>query len=173
MITQGKIGKYLEGGDLRSKGKVESLIPLIKDQKDFDILFGQLYSIKRIVVMRAADAMEKLTIGNPGYLGSHKNELLTFLGSAKNKELKWHLASLVSRLSLTRDELEIVFAKLRKWARDPLESKIVRVNSLQAIFELIHQDQGLEKEFNSLVKELEKEGVPSINSRIRKIKNKA
>ena len=59
---------------------------------------------------------------------------------------------------------------MKTWARDPSESKIVRVNALQALFDLIGQDQGLEKEFNILIKELEKEDIPSVNARIGKMK---
>lgn len=55
--------KYLEGGDLRTIGGVKFLLPLIRDQKDFDILFRYMYSKDRPIVMRAADAVEKLLLG--------------------------------------------------------------------------------------------------------------
>ncbi|MCK0190339.1 hypothetical protein [Arenibacter sp. F20364] len=172
MTKVSSISKYLEGGDLRSTGKVKFLLPLIKSQKDFDDLFAYLYSKDRLMIMRAADALEKITIGNPEYLYRHKKELIGFLQNATHKEFKWHLSLLVSRLTLSPKELKIVLGKLKMWAKDPSESKIVRVNALQALYDLICQEQGMEKEFKALVKELQKEGVPSINARIKKIKNK-
>lgn len=53
--------KYLQGGDLRSIADVDQLIPLIKTQKTFDELFSCLESEDRLIVMRAADAIEKIT----------------------------------------------------------------------------------------------------------------
>ena len=162
--------KYLEGGDLRTIGGVKFLLPLIRDQKDFDILFRYMYSKDRPIVMRAADAVEKITIGHPEYLAGHKRDLLALLQSAEDKELKWHLSLLVSRLPLNDHELKLVLAKLKEWASDPAESRIVRVNALQALCEIKDQDPGLEKDFRILIGKLQKEEIASINARIRNLK---
>lgn len=53
---------YLQGGDLRSIANVDRLLPLIKDQNDFDELFRHLYSDDRLIIMRTADAIEKITV---------------------------------------------------------------------------------------------------------------
>lgn len=162
--------KYLEGGDLRTIGGVKFLLPLIRDQKDFDSLFRYMYSKDRPIVMRAADAVEKITIGHPEYLAGHKRDLLALLQSAEDKELKWHLSLLVSRLPLNDHELKLVLAKLKEWAGNPAESRIVRVNALQALCEIKDQDPGLEKDFRTLIGKLQKEEIASINARIRNLK---
>ncbi len=169
-MDKGEMRKYLEGGDLRTIGGVKFLLPLIRDQKDFDILFRYMYSKDRPIVMRAADAVEKITIGHPEYLAGHKGDLLALLQSAEDKELKWHLSLLVSRLPLNDLELEIVLAKLKEWAGNPAESRIVRVNALQALCEIKDQDPGLEKDFRILIGKLQKEEIASINARIRNLK---
>ncbi|MDX1769642.1 MAG: hypothetical protein R3294_16440, partial [Arenibacter troitsensis] len=86
------IRKYLKGGDLRTIGGVNFLVPLIRNQKDFDRLFHYLRAKDRHIVMRAADAVEKITLRHPEYLESHKSTLLGLTQSSDDKELKWHLS---------------------------------------------------------------------------------
>ncbi len=83
-----EILKYLKGDDLRSVGSVAELIPHIRCQVDFDILFTILHWDNRLLVMRAVDAIEKITVYHPEYLYGHRKELMLFLSSAKNKEFK-------------------------------------------------------------------------------------
>jgi hypothetical protein len=56
---------------------------------------------------------------------------------AHDKEFKWHLAQLVVLHELAHDELGEVWKILSHWAMDKKESKIVRVNSLQGLYELL------------------------------------
>ncbi|REL37738.1 hypothetical protein DYD21_08120 [Rhodohalobacter sp. SW132] len=158
--------KYLQGGDLRSIADVEQLIPLIKNQKNFDELFRFLSSKDRLVVMRAADAAEKITKTDPSYLDSHKSEIIELLYHAKDKELKWHLALMVSRIDLSENELERVWNKLEAWVRDKSESKIVRVNSLQALYALSSLNKVLKRKFEIIIRDIKNENIPSLNARI-------
>jgi hypothetical protein len=164
--------KLLSGGDLRSIGRSGSVISKIKRQCDFDELFGYLFHHDRIVVMRAADAIEKITLTKPEYLKNHAQEIISLCGKAKNKELMWHLAQLLSRLRLDRSEFESSWNILAKWVKDKTNSRIVRVNSLQALFDLLSQDKSLLGDFNLILLELEKENIPSIRARIKMISRK-
>jgi len=164
--------KLLSGGDLRSIGRSGSVISKIKSQSDFDELFGYLFHHDRIVVMRAADVIEKITLTKPGYLKNHAQEIISLSGKAKNKELMWHLAQLLSRLHLNRTEFRNSWNILTKWAKDKTNSRIVRVNSLQALFDLLSQDKILLGDFNLLLYELEEENIPSIKARIKMIRSK-
>jgi hypothetical protein len=56
------------------------------------------------------------------------------------------------------------------WAKDKTNSRIVRVNSMQALFELSSQNKKFAKKFQQLIGDLQKENIPSINARIRKLK---
>lgn len=162
--------KYLQGGDLRSIANVEQLIPLIQSQADFDKLFQYLFSNDRLLVMRAVDAIEKITSDKPEFLQNHEKELLDFLTLAQDKEFKWHIAQLVPRLKLSNTDLKQVWSKLKVWTTDKSESRIVRVNSLQALNDLIANDKDLKKDFESILQQVEKENIPSINARIRKFR---
>ena len=81
----------LKGGDLRSIGEANAIVSEITNQQAFDELFKGLSDTDRLVVMRSADAIEKITIAHPEYLKSHKKELIELLQSAKHIELKLSL----------------------------------------------------------------------------------
>jgi len=167
-----KLLEKLSGGDLRSIGKADLIANEIQNQKDFDILFDCLHSDNRLIVMRAADAVEKITIRCADYLSGHKKELLGFCKCAENIEFKWHLALLLPRLSLSKNEYNFVWETLSAWLLDQKESKIVRANSIQALFELSGQDLAAKEKLDNILKKVEKEKVPSLLARIRKIRRK-
>jgi hypothetical protein len=152
------ISNKLKGGDLRSVGKVNSVIEKITNQQTFDELFKDLFDNDRLIVMRTADAVEKITIKHP------------LLDEAVNKELKWHLAQLISRLNLNNKETSIVWAKLTQWAKDKSESRIVRVLSLQSLFDIQKKFPELKKDYTNTIEIMDRENIPSIKARIRILK---
>ncbi|MBS7787690.1 hypothetical protein KIH23_10305 [Flavobacterium sp. CYK-55] len=166
-----KFQDILKGGDLRSIGKANKIVAMVNNQTAFDELFEGLTYSDRKVVMRTADAIEKITLRKSDYLQKHKIELLNLCQSAKDIELKWHLALLVSRLNLTQKELGNTWDLLTKWASDRKESKIVRVNSIQGLFNLLQQNPSLSQDFNLTLSEIGKENVASLNARIKKLQN--
>ena len=161
--------KYLDGGDLRTIAGANKIVSLIKTQDDFDKLFQYLFSDDRLIVMRTADAIEKITTKHPEYLKKHKQEIINLMNTAKDKEFKWHLALIVARLNLTTDELGIIWQKLSNWAKDKKESKIVRVNSIQSLFDLVKKNPELKRDFDLTIQEITSENIPSINARLRKL----
>lgn len=80
--------KILAGGDLRSIDKSNAVLLKIKNQDDFDAIFECLSHTNRLVVMRAADVIEKITINNPNYLTKHKKKIIKYCDVVKDKELK-------------------------------------------------------------------------------------
>ncbi len=169
VCNMNKILSYLTGGDLRSTGKVDQLVDLITEQDDFDILFRYLQSSDRLIVMRAADAVEKLTRQTPQFLIAHKAAYIDLLRVAENKELKWHLAQLANRFDYDDAELAGVWQCLKSWTEDKTCSKIVRVNALQALYDLAKDNAYFKAQFKIIVDRLKSENVPSINARIRKL----
>ena len=164
------LSEKLSGRDLRSIGKADLIAAEVRDQNDFNALFNCLHQNDRLVVMRAADAIEKITAERTDLLCEHKEEILAFCEHAHNIEFKWHLALLLPRLPFSESEHDVVRGILLSWSLDPKESKIVRANSLQALFELSEQDIVTKERFDSILSEVEKENIPSLNARIRKIR---
>lgn len=163
--------KILEGGDLRSVGRSNEIVKQIVNQRSLDELFQHLNDRDRKVVMRTADIIEKVTLRYPDFLQKHKTNLLTLCRTAVDKELTWHLALLVSRIKLTDKELGSTWNLLTNWATDKSESKIVRVNSIQGLFNLLQQNSELSQDFGLTISENENERIPSINARIRKLRS--
>ena len=126
----------LLGKDLRTIRQNSVVVNSIHDQRTFDELFSLVFHHERTLVMRAIDAVEKVTSKHPEFLIAHKSQLLEILNSADHKELKWHIAQLLPRIDLTAAELEDVWNKFAYWALNKTESKIVRVNALQGLFDL-------------------------------------
>lgn len=120
--------------------------------------------------MRAADCIEKITVNKPAYLVKHKNEILRLSRTAANKELMWHLAQIIPRLRLATDGLRDGRKILRQWIADRSCSRIVRANALDGLFQLSQGNEQAEKEFSRILSDLEKENVPSLRARIRKIR---
>jgi hypothetical protein len=164
------IEELLKGGDLRSLGQSKLIVSQVSDQESFDKLYKQLFHKDRLVVMRAADVIEKITLKDCSFLVRHSSDLVKLTENATNKELKWHLSLLTTRVTLTNKEAEKVWQILARWATDKKESRIVRVNALQGLFNLLLLNNELTQDFNLIVSTIIRENIPSILARLRKLK---
>jgi len=161
----------LSGGDPRSIGNSNEVVLLTTSQHDFDMLFRLLFSHDRLVAMRCADAIEKITSKTPGYLAKHKTEILELCKNARHKELQWHLALILPRLALSGNEFKFAWRLLSTWATDTHESKIVRVNAISGLAALTHDESFLKTQLYDILEKVGAENIPSLNARVRKIKN--
>ena len=164
------IEKYLRGKDLRSTGRSNELVEQVKSQRDFDKLFTYLFHADRKIVMRAADAFEKITVDHPGFLLPHKTKLLELCATAGNIELKWHLAQLLPRLQLPEKEITRAWKILYEWAAEKKESRIVRVNALNGLAVLQGNKPERKEKLSRLMQNISDENIPSLNAAIRKLK---
>lgn len=160
---------FLNSGDLRSIARVNELIGMVKTQTDFDALFAFLFSEERLIVMRAADAIEKITVKKPEFLKQHKQQVIDLCNDVQHIELKWHLALLLPRLPLTKQEAKRVWEVLKEWVLDKNDSRIVRVNALQGLGEILPACPEKQPEFIQIIESLKMENIPSLNARIRKL----
>jgi hypothetical protein len=164
--------QLLNSGDLRGIDGVDVVIKMVQNQTEFDLLFSCLKTRNRLIVERAADAIEKITRNTPDYLSKHKNTILNYCRIAQNKELKWHLSQLLPRLLLDNTEFRDMSHLLEEWARDRNESKICRVNALQSLYDLSLLHRKTQEHFILLMDVLENEDIPSLNARIRILRTK-
>ena len=144
MNTQG-FTELLLGKDLRKVRQNGMVIALVKNQEAFDELFKLTLHHERSLVMRAVDAVEKITARYPEFLIPHKQQLFAILKGADHKELKWHIAQLITRVELSEKEYADVWHILSYWVLNRNESKIVRVNALQGLFDLSRTNPLLKK----------------------------
>lgn len=169
-MDRGNFSNLLLGKDLRTVKQNSIVVRSVHDQKTFDELFSLVFHHERPLVMRAVDAVEKVTVKYPEFLIPHKQQLLNVLKSADHKELKWHIAQLIPRIDLTDEELETVRHILIYWSLNRNESKIVRVNSLQGLFDLSRKHSALKEDVEKVMAAMEHEMIPSIQARVKKLK---
>lgn len=141
-------------------------------QEEFDHLFKLIFHHERRIAVQSIDAVEKVTRKKPWLLEKHKEQLFALLGDDPNTEMKWHLAQIASRMNLSPGEFRRVWALLTHWTNNPNESKMVRVNSLQSLFDLYAKsgDPVLLSSFQNTVRKMERERIPSISARIKKLR---
>ncbi|HLT06055.1 MAG TPA: hypothetical protein VK014_00945 [Cyclobacteriaceae bacterium] len=159
----------LSGGDLRSIGHSNEVVLKIGSQEEFDRLIALLFHENRLVAMRAADIVEKVTIDHPLWLNKHKGAILQLCQRVQHKELQWHLAQLLPRLTLNQQELLQVWELLLSWTKNKKQSRIVRVFSLQSLYDLLPVLPDQKQNFSKLITELQEEQIPSLNARIKKL----
>lgn len=159
----------LLGGDLRSISKVSEIVKTVDNQQSFDKLVVFLSSSDRLLQMRSIDAIEKITVNYPEFLIPHKNTFLELSKQKQTIEFKWHLAQLLPRLPLNQAELTQLFETLKNWALTTTESKIVRVNSIQALYDITSKLLDKQEEFQQILTDIQQENIPSLNARIKKL----
>lgn len=113
-----EILKELQGGDLRSIGKVDYVVTtILSDHSLFPDVFDGMSNSDPIIRMRAADAVEKITRNNPALLFPFKKKLLEEVSQIEQQEVRWHLAQMFSRLELDENELGRVVYLLNRFLR--------------------------------------------------------
>jgi hypothetical protein len=89
----------LKGGDRRTIGRANEVAAQVSKRPElFPELISGLWSDDPLIRMRAADAAEKVTRNQAQLLKRYKKELLGLMAEAEEKELRWHLAAMISRL---------------------------------------------------------------------------
>jgi hypothetical protein len=161
----------LKGGDLRSIGRADEVVKQIgNDQRIFDEVFQGIFDDDPIIRMRSADVVEKVSQKYPFLLKKHKTNILNHLDNFKQQEVKWHIGLMISRLEFTKTESEKVFAVLSNWIVSD-KSKIVRVNTMQALADISIKNFNLKKKTITLIKKQIGTRIPSLMSRGIKLLN--
>ena len=160
--------KKLEGGDRRSLGNVGQVVEdVLNDHSLFAILIDGLFVDSPLIRMRAADAIEKITVDHREYLHPFKQRLILLSGRTTQQEVKWHLSQILPRLKLKSNEKKTVVKNLFGFLND--RSKIVVTFALQALADFAAEDEKLRPLVIRLVTEFIATGSPAIKSRGRKL----
>jgi hypothetical protein len=120
-----------------------------------------------VVRARAADALEKLTANRPVLLEPFKEALFRMACENRQKEVRWHLAQMLPRLSLRHGEISAAFSLLEGYLED--RSVIVKVCAMQAMYELSLREPALRSRLRALVETSCRAGAPAMRARGRKL----
>jgi HEAT repeat protein len=160
--------KKLAGGDRRSIGRSDEVAAeVLADPALFGELFEGMLDDSPLIRMRAADAVEKITIEHPEYLRPYKKKLLKQVAKIDQQEVRWHAAQLFSRLELSKAERRLVVSILSDYLKD--ESKIVKTFAMQALADIAEQDAELRAPIIKKLETLTRTGSPAMKSRGRKL----
>src|SRR5574341_2667454 len=95
----------LAGGDRRSIGRANEVArEILRNPRLFGVLVEGMLAPDPLVRMRAADAVEKITVERPKLLAPHKAKLLGEVSQVDQQEVRWHLALMLPRLELNARE---------------------------------------------------------------------
>jgi len=158
----------LTGGDRRSIGRADSLAALVSESPSlFPQLIAGLRSTDPLIRMRAADAAEKVSRGDPALLQPHKHELLNLMAETEEQELRWHLAAMVPRLRLNAAERRRAASSLKSYLQ--AQSSIVKAYALQGLAELALNDAAIRATTIALLRKAIRNGTPAMKARSRKL----
>jgi HEAT repeat protein len=158
--------RKLEGGDCRSIGKSgEAVRDVFNQPLLFADLFSGLLDADSVVRMRAADAVEKIMRQRPELLHPWKKPLLERVSACNDKAVRWHVAQMIPRLTLTSRERSVAIEILKEYLND--SSSIVRTFSMQALADLAGHDADLRGFVLPLIERLSQTGTPAMRSRGR------
>jgi hypothetical protein len=164
----GKILSRLQGGDRRSIGNVDEVVAAVRKKPDlFKDLVAGLFDKDPVVRMRAADAMEKISLEKPESLQPFKTELIRLARQAQQQELRWHLAQMIPRLKLAPKDKTTVTDIFFDYLND--NSKIVVTFAMQALTDLALKKGAASARVIRAIEELTRTGSPAIQSRGKKL----
>lgn len=162
------IRDLLTGGDRRSLGHSDQAVALIGvHPARFGELLECLWDEDPVVRMRAADAAEKASLASPQLLQPHRSELLGLMEEAVQQELRWHLALMIPRLSLSAKERQRAHDALSIYLTD--RSSIVKTLAMQGFADLALQDARLKPGIVEQIRTLTRTGTPAMGARGRKL----
>lgn len=158
----------LAGGDRRSIGRANEVVAVVlADPSLFGAVFAGMNHDDPVTRMRAADVVEKVTAQRPEWLVPHRRALLYEVASVQQQEVRWHVAQMIPRLTLTEEELPHAVETLRGYLGD--KSRIVRTFAMQALADLVKQDPSLKTDVLALVRGSVDASSPAVRSRARKL----
>jgi hypothetical protein len=158
----------LRQGDRRSIGASNRVASLVMEKSELiAVLFRGMEIEDPLLWMRCADALEKVTAKSPGLLSPYKRRVLQTLSKIEQKEVRWHVAPLLARLSLSYREESSAVAVLLEYTNDG--SSIVKTMAMQALTDIALRRPRRLSEITRHIVELSTIGTPAMKARGRKL----
>lgn len=158
----------LAGGDRRSVRGVPRVVRrVLAEPALFRIVFDGMTDDDPLIRMRCADAVEKITSVRPEYLIPYKARVLRLAAAAEQREVRWHLAQLMSRLRLSPPERRRAVTLLTAYLGDG--SRIVKTCAMQALADIAARDRSLRAPIVRRLRSLTRTGSPAMSSRGRRL----
>ncbi len=158
----------LGGKDRRSIGNANQIVlQVLKTPSLIKKLIEILKIDDPVLRMRTADVIEKISRSQPEYLHPYKKILLNEGMPIQQQEVRWHMAQILPRLSLKKNERKRTVKQLFQYLED--ESKIVKTFAMQALADFAFEDNQLKKKVISIIEDLTKTGSAAMRARGKKL----
>jgi hypothetical protein len=168
----------LAGGTRTSLGRTNAVVAeVLAAPQKFPALLACLAEIDdgdsdksaadAILLMRASDAIEKISRQRPEWLAPHKLDFLGLAGGTDQIEVRWHMAQILPRLPLTPRERVVAIDILFDYLKD--RSSIVKTHAMQGLADFAAHDPKLKSKILPLLEELTEIGTAAMRARGRKL----
>ena len=165
------IAETLSGGDRRSIGRTKDVVSyVLKHKSALEELVQALDHSDAVVRMRAADALEKVSVDHAEWLNPFARTILSLAVRSHDQEILWHAAQILPRLHLPDDQRRKAYELLLGLLGN--KSRIVHAFALTGLVDFSEQDVALREEVTRLVKDAEKSEIPSLAARARKLRKR-
>jgi HEAT repeat protein len=160
--------RVLSGGDRRSIGRASVVAAFVLDHPaTLGNLIGCLKSAEPVVRMRASDALEKISVKDTKNLDVHATFFLGLARDCAEQEIKWHMAQILPRLTLTDKQISEAVSIFQQYLQDP--SRIVKAAALSALVALAVKKPALVRTVRALLEDTLHSSIPSARARARKL----
>ncbi|QCN94404.1 ACT domain-containing protein [Azospirillum argentinense] len=157
------------GGDRRAFGDIPTVAEAVAaDPARLPELVACLFDGDAGVRMRAADALERVSRGDARPLDAFAERLLTDAAAIEQAEVRWHLAAVLPRLTLTEEQRGRAVALLEGWFENRA-SRIVQSAALQAMVDLAADDPELRPVAADMLGRAMRSRIPSLAARAKRI----
>ena len=168
----------LNGGTRTSLGRTNAVVAeVLAAPQKFPALLACLAQVDEedddaaasnaILLMRASDAIEKISRHRPEWLAPYKLEFLGLAGGTDQIEVRWHMAQILPRLPLTPRERIVAIDILFDYLKD--RSSIVKTHAMQGLADFAAHDLKLKPRILPLLEELTQIGTAAMRARGRKL----
>ena len=170
-LSKRELRSMLEGPDRRSIGRATEAAQAVTDGYcDCRHAVALLHDEDALIRMRAADALEKATVQDASVIAPFRKELVDLLCQTEQKEMRWHLAQMVPRLTLNTRERRIAVTALERYLEDG--SSIVRTCALEALSRFAARNTTFQTRVQKLLRAAERNGTPAMRARARRLLGK-
>ena len=153
-------GRRLDAG-----GACEVAALLLKNSRKAGQVVECLWDDQPGVANRAADALERASCRRPKILAPWKDALLDRMLDAAENKLRWNLALMIARISLTEAESARAAAVLQSWLDD--KSSIVKTSAMHGLAGLTYWNPATLPGVLDMLRILSRSGTPAMRARGR------
>lgn len=158
------------GRNAHHPGRVCEIVEWIADApRRIPALIELLWDDDAGVAGRAADVLERISREpSPAVrraVQAYKEEIVGLLAEARFPKLRWNLALLLPRFSLTAPECRRIAAILQGWLED--SSSVIKTSALHSMADLTLQDPASREAVMDLLRTAGRSGTPAMRARSR------